>query len=450
MKGALATAGFPLLLNASFSRRARAETKPNILLIMVDDLPLPAVRHLTKTLAKVRDPGMGFPNTFAVSPVCGPSRASLLTGRYVHNHQILENRGAGKKMISTGLHADSIATRLKAQGYATGMFGKFQNNHPAGNVPQGWDRFVLLHEPHNQDEYLSVAIDGKHRRISRKKNNETRWIGEMALTFLRNQPETAPWFCYVAPHSPHSPSHAAAGNRRQADRVSLYSAPARSEGDLSDKPLWVRKKKSGSRRVLRGTYQGMVAESLDVDDLVGEIVDYLARTGKLQNTYVVFTNDNGYAFGEHDLQGKNHPYDEATKLPLFIRGPGIAAGATSERLVSLVDVTATVVDWAGGTWDDLDGRSLRPLLSGAQVPWRSRLLVENFMHYTWRIVRDDRYAYIRDDPSGFEQLYDMVEDPYQMRSISSDPAAASVMEQKRAQLAALRDAGGPGLRAAEA
>jgi N-acetylglucosamine-6-sulfatase len=444
----LAAAGLPVLVNATFSERTSAEARPNILLIMVDDLPYPAVRFLEKTKKRVRDEGVNLSNTFASTPICGPSRASLLTGLYAHNHRIFFNDKAGEKMLSAGLHRDSIATRVKEQGYATGMFGKFQNEHPPAKVPEGWDRFVSMHEPYNDDEYIAVSIDGTPQRVDRRGNNESAWLSNQAKEFV-NRRRDAPWFCYVAPHSPHSPSHAALNHQREAEGTPLYPTPARSEEDLSDKPAWIRNREASSTQELRQRYEGVVAETLDVDELVNEMIDALSATGQLENTYIIFTNDNGYAFGEHKLEGKPYPYDVDTRLPLFVRGPGIKAGGNIEDLVSLVDVTATVIDLAGGPWKDLDGRSLVPLLSDGEASWRSRLLIENFMSHTWRVVRDKRYVYIRDEEGDFEQLYDMVEDPHQMESISWKPSASSIMERKRTELAALRDARGSRLRDAE-
>lgn len=448
LKGAIAAAGVSLLSSISCGEEDRARRRPNVLLIVADDLPIPVVRHLARTGARVRDPGMDFANTFAVSPVCSPDRASLLTGLYVHNHGVETNADAGEAMISNRLHADSVAVRLKGQGYATGMFGKVVNNHPPGHVPAGWDSFVALVEPTYLEDEFAAAINGKPTRISRNRHNETAWLSEQARAFMR-QPRERPWFCYVAPNSPHVPSHAKEDNQRRANKVPFYRSPSRSERDLSDKPAWARNREPAYTPWPR-TYRGVVGESLDVDDLVEELVAALADSGELKDTYVIFTSDNGFAFGEHGLDSKNHPYDEATKLPLFVRGPDIKPGAVSQKLVSLVDVTATVVDIAGGRWEDLDGRSLLPLLRGLeQTSWRARLLVENFMQHTWRVVRDERYVYIRDEPTGFEQLYDMEKDPYQEESISSRRDAAEIVERKRSELAALRDARGPGLRSAE-
>jgi N-acetylglucosamine-6-sulfatase len=172
---------------------------------------------------------------------------------------------------------------------------------------------------------------------------------------------------------------------------------------------------------------------------VAELVAALEETDQLERTYIVYMTDNGYLLGEHRLVSKGLPYEESVATPLLVRGPGVPAGQSREQLVANLDVAQTFADLAGASSPThADGRSLAPLLTeNAPQEWRNALLLEG---PSWSGVRAERYAYYEYE-SGVRELYDLQEDPYQLKSIhqSADPALLSYL---RARLEELEDCTG--------
>ena len=163
----------------------------------------------------------------------------------------------------------------------------------------------------------------------------------------------------------------------------------------------------------------------------------LKDTGKLDNTVVIYTSDNGFLFGDHRLVGKTAAYEGSIKVPLLMRGPGIPEHQTRDQLVSNLDVTATIVDLAGAKPGvPLDGKSLVPLFANADAPWRSALLIESpvtsFEKKTNRYagVRTATKKYVRYE-GGFEELFDLASDPYELKNETRDPAHAGDLSSLR-------------------
>jgi hypothetical protein len=225
----------------------------------------------------------------------------------------------------------------------------------------------------------TVNSGGNLRTLNRDKHNETREFWRVAKDFVASN-RSVPWFCYVGIHSPHGPYYPL--NDHAFDGISLYNAPSRGEEDMGDKPAFLRRLPRPSKEDIKGwrkDYEGKVEELQEVDDLVAEVLGTLAATGQLANTYVLFATDNGYMMGEHRIDAKGAPYEEATRTPFVVRGPGVAQGANRSALVGLIDLPPTLCELAGASTDGFDGRSLVPLLGGgrarhlAQAPLRGAL-----------------------------------------------------------------------------
>ena len=416
--------------------RAQVQNRrPNFLVIYTDDQSVEMVRWMPALRRLVGDTGARFSRAYC-EPVCGPSRATVLTGLQVHNHKVYENNESGEKLRSTGGDRDTLATRLKALGYRTGFFGKYMNWSLPSYVPPGWDRFVMLTKPHNRDSY-PVAVNGNLRWVYRSNWNETDYIADKADDFVRS-PAGSPWLACLWPHSPHNPSTPAPRNRGWAADHGVRidpDKPSIPEADLSDKLSWLRKRNAPGQDDLSRVLRGMVDELQDVEDAIRRLIGTLAAMGQLANTFVVFAADNGYLFGEHGREGKNNPYREAATTPLVARGPGVAAGSVVDAPVHLTDLAPTLCDLAGAPYEDLDGRSLAPLLRGETPPkWRERVFVESFYRYpSWVSVHEGDLSYTR-DMNGAEMLFDHATDPYEL--------ASSHRETDPAELARLRDLAG--------
>ena len=436
-------------------RPPATDTKPNILLVLTDDQPASTVNEMPAVKAKLEAKGLSFENAFLSTPVCCPSRATIMTGRYAHNHGVWTNgepRGGAEGFKDRGLAQDTIATSLKREGYATGLFGKYINGY--GNnryVPPGWERWFAFAGSNRGDSY-EVSSEGEIRTVSRNEWHPTDLIAERTREFVKTHADE-PWFAYVAPHDPHGPYHPAPRHARDFDGVELPDKPSFDEVDPSQ-PSYVRDQpplSEDEKRELQRIYGAKLEALQTVDDLVASLIETLEETDQLENTYIVFATDNGYMLGEHRLTQKGKPYEESIRTPLLIRGPGVPAGETPTQLVSNVDLAPTFAELAGAEPPaKADGRSLMPFLSGdPPASWRETVLLERrSQSLTWVGVRTRRYAYFEYEETGEEELYDLQSDPYQLKSIhkSADPA---LLKDLRARLEALSNCTGEDCRRAE-
>jgi N-acetylglucosamine-6-sulfatase len=430
-------------------------TKPNILLVLTDDQSASTVSKMPAVKTKLRAKGLSFENAFISTPVCCPSRATIMTGRYAHNHGVWFNsepRGGAEGFKDRGLAQDTIATSLKREGYATGLFGKYFNGYGNNHyVPPGWERWFAFAGSNREDSY-EISSEGEVRTVSRDEWHPTDLIADRAGEFVKAH-AGEPWFAYVAPHDPHGPYHPAPRHSHDFDGVELPDKPSFDTVDPSQ-PSYVRDQpplSEDERGELQRTYSYKLEALQTVDDLVAGLTETLEETDQLENTYIVFATDNGYMLGEHRLTQKGKPYEESIRTPLLIRGPGVPAGETRTQLVSNVDLAPTFADLAGAEPPAKpDGRSLVPLLSGdPPASWRETLLLERRSKgLSWTGVRTSRYAYFEYEETSEKELYDLEADPHQLESIhrSADPALLSRL---RARLEALEDCVGAECREAD-
>jgi N-acetylglucosamine-6-sulfatase len=428
--------------------------RPNLLLILTDDQQFWTFseRFMPKTMNLLARRGLRL-RGYVNDPLCTPSRADILTGRYTHNHGLTSNSGpnGGEDTFrARGLDRDTIATRIKAAGYRTAYVGKYMNSYKGTYVPPGWDRWFAMVGDSSKEGSYTVNSGGNLRTLNRDKHNETREFWRVAKDFVASN-RSVPWFCYVGIHSPHGPYYPL--NDHAFDGISLYNAPSRGEEDMGDKPAFLRRLPRPSKEDIKGwrkDYEGKVEELQEVDDLVAEVLGTLAATGQLANTYVLFATDNGYMMGEHRIDAKGAPYEEATRTPFVVRGPGVAQGANSSALVGLIDLPPTLCQLAGASTDGFDGRSLVPLLGGG-VPdtWRKHLFVEHYPGHRFRMLRSDRYVYVEYPGTNYRELYDMSNDPNQLRSLHRDAGKQPLMADFSSRLARFAACSGESCRAAE-
>ncbi len=382
--------------------------------------------------------GTTFTNAFATTPLCCPSRASVLTGRYAHNHGVHTNYDPSP------LRAASTLPRFLAQaGYSTAIVGKYLNSWNLAKAPPYFDRWAI------EDAYAyydnRFNIDGEQRVVARYL---TDFIATKATQFLEDfeERDRRPWFLYVAPLAPHEPFTAEA---RYADIpiTERETNPAMEERDLADKPAFVRSLQVGRN----WTYQlpRKQARTLkSVDDLVHDLFTRMRTLGELDDTLALYLSDNGYLWGEHGIVEKRVPYTAAIKIPLLLRQPGrVAAGEVDTRIVANIDIAPTVLDAAGLTRRSrrLDGRSL---LAPAR---RSALLFEYWRDPGiaaipgWAALRTQRYHYTEyyaadSSTVTFREYYDLRADPWQLENLLADgrPGNDPAIERLSAKLRAAR------------
>jgi arylsulfatase A-like enzyme len=399
--------------------RAAQRPRPNVLVIVTDDARAETLAAMPKTRRWIGDAGVTFTNGFAPTPSCCPSRASIFSGRYVHNHGVLRQQLAGHLDQST-----TLASYLKDAGYHTAMAGKFLNRWPLKTPPPAYDRYALA----NGGYYDQVwAVDGAVRRVP---TYSTTFIGDQALADLDSfeRDDATPWFAYLATFAPHDPRvpepKYAKATFPELDKVGPSTVPP-----VTGKPRYLAGRASVSLAEAARVRTGQLRTLLSVDDLVDRVMRRLSDTGELDNTLVFFLSDNGYAWGEHRHVGKFVPYTESIKVPFVVRWPGhLAAGTVDDRMAATIDIKPTVLAAAGIPLRDGDVVDGRSLLDGGR---RERLLAEYWLDQAnapgirdWAALRTPAWQYIEDydQPGGatFREFYDLTSDPGMERNLLAD------------------------------
>ena len=430
------TVGLAVLLLSgvwgSASREARgATTKPNIVFILADDLRKDDLKYMPKTRSVLNDKGMSFRNAYVSNPLCCPSRATTMRGQYAHNTGVWNmggSRGGWETYRNNDLEQDNVATRLDAAGYRTALIGKYLNGYSSTtSKPPGWDTW-FAHTGGTQYYNYKINDDGSVRRFgSSTADYETDVMADRAKTFIGTAATAGkPFFAYVAPKAPHSPYTPAPRDKDTFDEVKAPRPPSFNEQDVSDKPPWIRQlpRLSDAKKAKIDSRAEKRAETLQaLDDLVAGIGGKLKNKGVLSNTYIFFTSDNGFQMGEHRIPGqKGRPYEEDVRMPLLVRGPGVAAGHQAQKLALNTDFLPTFTDLAGAqTPGYVDGRSLLPVLKGNATAWRSAVLLEadrtaggSTPPYSGiRTTSGRKYVKYAD---GQKELYYLGRDPHELRN----------------------------------
>jgi arylsulfatase A-like enzyme len=448
--------------------------KPNIVVVMTDDQDdTGSMAYMPQTLALIAKHGVTFKNSFVNLPLCGPSRASFFTGQAAHNHGIRANSplDAGGWEAFKSKEGNSLPVWLQGAGYKTALVGKYLNRYgqqsiygawlawfggligvefkgptignPRDWVPPGWNLWYAFSGTRPKYYDYSINENGAMFHFGTEPQDySTDVLKERAVRFIRDQSASPdPFFLYIAPKASHAEGPRAIPSPQYKDalkQVRLPESPAFNEADLRRKAIKAARVDNATREDLEKTYRNALRSLQSVDDLVAAVVGALNGTGKLDNTVVIYTSDNGFLFGDHRLIGKTAAYEGSIKVPLLMRGPGIPQDQTRDQLVSNLDVTATIVDLAGAKAGvALDGKSLVPLFADADAPWRSALLIESpvtrFDKKTNRYaaVRTATQKYVRYD-GGFEELFDLAADPYELKNAVADEAHAGALSALRA------------------
>jgi arylsulfatase A-like enzyme len=436
-------------------------TDPNIIFILTDDMRyddfnatyMPKTySRLVKDAATGQAQGMSFKNAFVSTPLCCPTRATIMRGQYAHNTGIWFNvngpHGGWEGYNSLGYEKENVATQLDAAGYHTGLFGKYLNQYGAGFTnpalpprPVGWDEWFAFLHPINYLNYDVYDNDIRKHFGTKASDYSTDVLKSETLQFIADSvgPDKPPFFAYVAPKAPHDPFASVPRHQHDFDTVTAPRLPSFDEKDVSDKPPWIqdwRRVTSDDKAAINDRHEKRVESLRSVDDLVGAVVNKLPAE-ELANTYIVFTSDNGWYHGEHRIRfGKGRPYEEAPHVPLVIRGPSVQAGSSTDKLVLDTDYFPTFMDMADTPETPvpmpsyIDGRTLLPVLTGSSSTWtRTAILLEGRGGNDPEIPVDRNYNGIRTINSkyveyegGFKELYnlnpaDNLTNPYELTNI---------------------------------
>jgi len=453
---------------------SEASAVPNIVVIMTDDQDdTSSMAYMPKAHSLIAAQGITFANSFVNLPLCAPSRASFLTGQAAYNHGIRANSpldGGGWEAFKAK-EANSLPVWLKAAGYRTALIGKYLNRYgqqttlgawlawigsylkidfkgttignPRDWVPPGWDLWYAFTGTRVRYYDYSINENGTILNFGDGPSDySTDVLKNRAVGFILAEAKREdPFFMLIAPKAVHAEGKHAIPSPKydQAFRdVSLPMGAAFNEKDVSRKAVKAPRLRKENMEELELSYRAELQSLQSVDDLIEALVDALKSTGKLDNTVIIYTSDNGFLFGEHRLVGKSAAYEESIKVPLIIRGPAIPANEMRAQLVNNLDVTATILDLAGAAPGVApDGRSLAPLLADADAPWRSALLIEGPVNrfqekgHRYVGVRTATRKYVKYD-DGFEELFDLSADPHEIKNEGRNVSYAD-------DLAALRD-----------
>ena len=387
----IVAAGLVVVPAASTDRDVPAPMeKPNIVLILADDLDAGSTNRMPKLRSNLVEQGTTFEDAFVTTPQCCPSRATILTGKYAHNHTVYDNNvadGGARKFHDSGEEESTIATWLDEAGYETILIGKYLNWYDGTHVPPGWDEWYGQTGRNNDDHRYNV--NGRLEYYDPEKYHDTELFSDWAARHLRaGAGRDRPFFMYLSVNAPHQP---AIPPERHEDGFASARAPrppSFDEADTSDKPKSIRALPpltAAQTREIDRLHRDRLRSMLGVDDMIGRLTAELARTGELDDTYIFLTSDNGFHMGQHRLEpGKGRPYEEDIRVPLYVRGPGVPHGRTLDHKVLNLDFAPTFADLGGAnTPDAVDGRSLVPLLAENAPPadpWRESFLVEFFQN----------------------------------------------------------------------
>ena len=437
--------------------------RPNILFLMTDQMQgrvlEPDHPCQTPNLDRLAARGVRFRRAYTPNAVCSPARASLMTGLLPHNHGVTDVIHCVDEDQSN-LRTDKPhwAQRLREAGYLTGYFGKWHIERTDDLSRFGWDVDGGNRSQRYQAKQREVngRAAGKETFLLRKTNDlppgyrrtplygvttrrpEERRIAvavELAEEFLREAiGGERPWCCFVSINEPHDPFIAGEESFRRYDVDAIPLAPnvhdnlegcpgiyrkvAATWADLSDR----------QKREAAACYYALISE---IDAMYGRLLSLLERTGVLEKTIVVFTSDHGELLGAHGLYTKNYSgFEEVYNIPLILAGPGIARGAVSEARVGLHDLCPTLLELAGlPPIENSDSRSFAP---AARDPEReSGSYRQGYAEYfgtryrlTQRVIWDGDWKYCHNG-FDFDELYNLKDDPYEMRNLAADPAYAA-------------------------
>ncbi len=383
---------------------------------------------MPKLREQLREHSIVFGNAFVPTPVCCPSRASILTGQYAHNTEVLTNRPP-KGGAQAFREESTLATWLHDTGYRTALVGKYLNGYVfmAPHIPPGWDVWYAFSAPGYYTYSLNDNGTLRYYAEDLSPPYSTDLLADKAVEFIKKA-GSQPFFLYFAPFAPHAPFTPA-----QRHQTLPVPPPRRgrnyNERDLSDKPARLRKKNpltSAQAKEIDEVRANQIRSLRAVDTAIDRVFSALAEAGITNRTFVLFTSDNGYLWGEHRLQGKGVPYEESIRVPFALRYPKLIEFAREEeRLVLNMDIAPTLAELAGVAPPlAQNGRSLVPVLTNSATDWRDDFLLEYWDPTGAAVyvgIRTRRWKYV-EYASEEEELYDLSKDKYELENLAGDPA----------------------------
>ena len=433
-----------------------SKNRPNIVFILIDDLRFDTFGFMnhpfveTPHIDRLAKEGLQFSNAFVTASLCSPSRASFLTGRYMHNHKVVDN---ADRMPQGTLTFPQL---LQKSEYETAFIGKWHMGGSSDSPRAGFDHWVSFP---GQSAYApgkhTLNINGK--KVPRQKYM-TDELTDYAVEWLDERKAGKPFLLYLSHKGVHGLYDPAERHRdRYKDKQVVPPATmANTPENYAGKPMWVKDQRNSwhgvefpyygrSGQSLTEMYRHYCEMILSIDDSVGRVMASLRERGVAQNTLILFTSDGGHFWGEHGLIDKRCAYEESIRIPLLAHSPSlIKPGTKCEAVVANIDVAPTLLELAGlAIPDTVDGQSFAGLLKepSATDSWRKALLYEYYWEPqfpqtpTMFCLREERFKLIQYHGIwDTDELYDLTSDPHETRNLIDDPAHQKRVAQMRKQL----------------
>jgi N-acetylglucosamine-6-sulfatase len=432
----------------------------NLILLLSDDHRYDFMSFMTNAPSWLETPnldrmakgGAHLANAFVTTSLCSPSRASILTGQYMHHHHVVDNQRPEPPGIVF------FPAHLQRAGYQTAFFGKWHMGHDSDDPRPGFTHWAAFR---GQGHYQGVTlnINGHHKHFD---GYNADVLTDQALGWLREHHDR-PFFLELSFKNVHYPFQPAPRNRgRYVGRPIPYpETMANTEANYETAPHWVRERRYGIHGVdhmqtspldhdpvpdFDAFYYNYCETLFSLDENIGRLLDWLEQSGVATNTFVLYLGDNGFHLGEHGFYDKRDAYETSIRVPMLAWAPGfIKPGTVVTQMVENIDLAPTFLEAAGVTRPadapKFDGRSFWPLLRGRSIPWRNHILYE----YHWErnfpatptlfAIRTERYKYIYTyglwDKDGF---YDLATDPVERHNLINVPAYQGLIATLQKQL----------------
>ncbi len=436
-----------------------AENPKNVVLILSDDHRFDFISGHpqspqfleTPNMSRMAQEGAWLKNAFVTTSLCSPSRATILTGQYMHHHRVVDNQ----RPVPEGTRF--FPELLQEAGVQTAFVGKWHMGHDDDRPRPGFDHWVSFK---GQGTYHDPVLNRNGQR-SAMKGYTADVLTDQALEWLQSErAEDKPFYLQLAYKSVHYPFQPAQRHQhRYADQAIDYPETiANTERNYQTQPHWVRERRfsiHGIDHMQTGAFDKDPVPDFDelyhnycetvhgLDENIGRVLSYLDSSGLAEDTLVIYTSDNGFELGEHGFYDKRDAFEHSIRVPMLAYAPGmIQAGTSIPEMVQNIDLAPTILNAFGvAPPSEMDGQSFLPLLKGQAVEWRDHILYE--YHWEWNFpatpttfaIRTERYKYIFYhglwDHNGF---YDLHTDPLERHNLLQVPAYQEQIQQMRQQL----------------
>jgi N-acetylglucosamine-6-sulfatase len=418
-------------------KRTAASKPKNILVVLTDDHRYDALGFMkaqdfgdTPTLDRLAREGTHFRNAFVTTALCSPSRASIFTGLYAHQHKVVDNNHPIPPSLIF------YPQYLQQAGYDTAFIGKWHMGSEGDDPQPGFDHWVSFK---GQGTYMPSAnglnVDGK--RVPQK-GYITDELTDYAIDWIEKRDGKRPWMMHLAHKAVHAEFMPAPRHAGRYDKET-FRYPENMKPGVPGRPMWVENQRNswhGVDYAYHGTldiadyYKRYMETLLAVDEGLARIMDLLEKRGELDDTLILYLGDNGFMFGEHGLIDKRTAYEESMRIPMIARCPSLfPAGSTVEAVVANIDIAPTMLAAAGlEAPDHMAGSDFLPLACDPKAPWRNEFLYEYYWERnfpqtpTVHALREDRYKYIHFHGIwDLDELYDLAADPQENNNLLAQP-----------------------------